>query len=71
MPGPASSERRIALRGIRAPMWVRSGARVPLPLSPILWQARQPDCATTSLPASYCCGTFMSIFVGGPAFAPL
>src|SRR3954449_11534287 len=57
MLGPATRERRIASRGMRDPMWVRSGARVPFPLSPILWHARQADCPTTSLPASYCGGT--------------
>src|SRR5947209_8154217 len=33
------------------PTWERLGPGPSLPLSPILWQARQPDCPTTSLPA--------------------
>src|SRR5213595_1198908 len=71
MLGPATSERRMAARGMRDPICVRSGASVPLPLSAILWHARHADCPTTSLPASYCFGTCRSTVVGGPAFAPL
>ena len=52
IPGPISTERTIAARGIRWAMWVSSGPGPLLPLSPILWQARQPEPATTSLPAS-------------------
>ena len=66
MPGPISTERTIAARGSVAPMWVRSGPGPVLPFSPNLWQARQPDWATTSLPASYCGATSMSISVGEP-----
>ena len=53
MPGPISTERMIAARGIRAAMWVSSGPGPLLPFSPSLWQARQPEPATTSLPGSY------------------
>ena len=51
-----SSVRRIAAFGSFSPMSVRSGPGPSLPLCPILWHARQPDCATTSFPASYFCG---------------
>ena len=50
MLGPTWSERAIALRGTLAPISVSSGPGPSLPLSPSLWQARQPDWATTSLP---------------------
>src|ERR1019366_536345 len=61
---------------------VHEGASDPLPPeSPILWHARQPDCATTFLPASYsasvlppacftAAGVVVSIAVGEPALAP-
>ena len=51
-------------------MSVSSGPGPPLPFSPILWQARQPDWAATSFPGSYCLATFMSISFGEPAAAP-
>ena len=41
-----------------------------LPFSPIMWQARQPDWAATSLPFSRFAGTTMSIEFGEPAAAP-
>src|SRR5581483_12408353 len=50
IPGPARSERMIPLRGMRAPIWVRVGPGPAFPFSPSLWQARQPDWATTSCP---------------------
>ena len=53
MPGPISTERMIAARGMFLAMWVSSGPGPLLPFSPSLWQARQPAPATTSLPASY------------------
>ena len=40
--------------GSLSPMSVRCGPGPSLPFSPILWHARQPDWAATSLPASYC-----------------
>src|SRR5256885_1182675 len=63
------------------PTWVRLGPGPSLPFSPILWQARQPDCATTFLPASNSdsngppaarmrLGVGVSIAVGEPAWAP-
>ena len=52
IPGPISTERMIAARGMRWAMWVSSGPGPLLPFSPSLWQARQPEPATTSLPAS-------------------
>ena len=49
-----SSVRRIArLRQLVADRRSGAGPGPSLPFSPILWQARQPDWATTSLPASY------------------
>ena len=66
-------KRPIASGGSRNAMWVRSGPGPPLPFSPILWQARQPDCAATCLPALKTAtletflGVFMSISVGAPA----
>ena len=39
-----TSVRAIPSAGSRAPMWVSSGPGPSLPLSPILWQASQPDC---------------------------
>src|SRR5271157_2995645 len=76
-----TSVRAMPWRGSRAPIWVRSGPGPPFPLSPILWQARQPDWATTSFPASYsarvlppacltAAGVASSIAVGEPALAP-
>ena len=65
-----SSVRRSAGAGNRAPISVRLGPGPLLPFSPILWHARQPDCAATSLPASYCGATLMSISFGEPAAAP-
>ena len=76
-----TSVRAIAARGMRAPMWVRFGPGPELPLSPILWHARQPDWATAFLPASYSAsvlppaatidgGVASSIAVGEPALAP-
>jgi len=70
MPGPISTERMIAARGIREAMCVSSGPGPLLPFSPNLWQARQPELATTSLPFSYWGATFMSISVGEPLVAP-
>ena len=43
----------IAACGSVLPISVSSGPGPSLPFSPILWQARQPDCAATSLPGSY------------------
>src|SRR5258708_4445534 len=76
-----TSVRAIPWRGSRPAMCDRSGPGPALPLSPILWQARQPDWATTSLPASYsdsvvppACSTALgvlnSIAVGEPVCAP-
>ena len=65
-----SSVRRMAARGSLSAISVRSGPGPPLPFSPILWHARQPDCATASLPGSYCCATLYSISFGEPAAAP-
>src|SRR5271169_5004945 len=76
-----TSVRAIPWRGSRAAMCVRSGPGPELPLSPILWQASQPDCATTCLPASYSAsvappacrtafGVASSIAVGEPVLAP-
>jgi hypothetical protein len=62
-----SSVRRIAAFGSFSPMSVRSGPGPSLPLCPILWHARQPDCATTSFPASYSSATSTSIWFGEPA----
>ncbi len=69
-PAGLISVRRIAAAGSFAPISVSSGPGPSLPLSPNLWHARQPDCAATSLPASNCGGTWMSISVGEPAEAP-
>src|SRR3954464_6814899 len=65
-----SSVRRIAPGCSLSPMSLRCGPGPSLPFSPILWQARQPDWAATSLPASYSGATFMSIEFGDPAAAP-
>ena len=76
-----TSVRAIACAGSRAPISVSGGPGPALPFSPILWQARQPDWATTCLPFSYSasiCGPMAlmragvgsSICVGGPAAAP-
>ncbi len=65
-----SSVRRIAAFGSFSPMSVRSGPGPSLPLCPILWHARQPDCAVMSLPSSYCSATSYSIELGDPAAAP-
>src|ERR1035438_4397456 len=76
-----TSVRAIPWRGSRDAMCVRSGPGPELPLSPILWQAKQPDWATTFLPASYsdsvvppafttAAGVARSISVGEPALAP-
>src|SRR5680860_1001355 len=65
-PGPISSERMIAATVPRAAMWVSSGPGPWLPFSPIWWQARQPDWAAISLPASYRSGTSISISAGSP-----
>ena len=73
-------EGAIAWRARRPPIADRFGPRVP-PLWPILWQAKQPDCATTCLPASHwrsvcgpaaitLAGASMSIWFGEPALAP-
>ena len=70
IPGPISSERAIAAGFRRAPISVSFGPGPLLPFSPNWWQARQPDCAATSLPASYSGATSMSISVGEPALAP-
>src|SRR5690349_6842509 len=64
------SVRMIAALGSLSAIVVRWGPGPSLPFSPILWQARQPDWAATSLPASYCGTTFMSIVFGEPAAAP-
>ena len=61
-------DRRLRQIGRRSS--VRCGPGPSLPFSPILWQARQPDWATTSFPASYFLATFMSISFGEPALAP-
>src|SRR3954469_4955113 len=71
----------IAWRGRRDAMSVSGGPGPSLPLSPILWQARQPDWAATSLPALNCatavdpCWTTLAgggiwIAVVEPALAP-
>ena len=76
-----TSVRAIAAAGRRAPISVSGGPGPALPFSPILWQARQPDWPTTSLPFSTSARTFgpcalmlagvaRSICVGGPAAAP-
>src|ERR1700729_1978579 len=76
-----TSVRAIAWAGNREPMCVSSGPGPLLPLSPILWQASQPDWATTALPALYsasrlppacwtAAGVDISIAVGEPALAP-
>src|SRR4051812_18022982 len=76
------SVRAIACLGSRLPTSVSGGPGPSLPLSPILWQARQPACAATSRPALYCAtillpwatmffGGGMSIAVVEPACAPL
>src|SRR3954447_16389753 len=70
MLGPTSRERAIAFLGRRAPIVVKSGPGPLLPLSPSLWQARQPDWATTSLPGSSAAEVFRSTWLGGPAVAP-
>ena len=72
------SVRSIACAGSRPPISVSGGPGPSLPFSPTTWQARQPDCAATSLPASNCsacavvrpAGAFISISVGEPALAP-
>src|SRR3954451_6618148 len=75
------SVRAIAWRGSRLPTSVSGGPGPSLPLSPILWHARQPDCAAICLPALYCLtipapwattffGAGMSIDVVEPACAP-
>src|SRR5437763_9374 len=75
-----TSVRAIPCAYRREAMWVRSGPGPALPFSPILWQARQPDCATTFLPASNSAsvlppacltlaGVASSIAVGEPACA--
>src|ERR687888_834762 len=64
------SVRAIAWRGRRAPTLVSGGPGPALPLSPILWQPRQPDDAATSLPGSSDLLTLISISVGEPASAP-
>src|SRR3954447_23464022 len=48
---------------------VRAGPS--LPFSPILWHARHPDWAATSLPFSRFGATCMSIEFGEPAAAPM
>ena len=65
-----SSVRSIAAGASLVAIAVRFGPGPPLPFSPILWHARQPDWAATSLPASYSEETSMSISVGEPASAP-
>ena len=69
MPGPIVTDRMIASRGIRCPIWVSSGPGPLFPFSPSLWQARQPDWATISLPSSYFAATLYSIEFGEPATA--
>src|SRR5437763_13853894 len=64
------SVRAIAGRGRRAPIFVRFGPGPELPFSPILWQARQPDDAATSLPFPYCGADFRSMLLRAPARAP-
>src|SRR3954451_6017480 len=75
------SVRWMPAAGRRSAMSVSAGPGPPLPFSPILWHARQPDCAATCRPASYCwttlgpsamtdAGVGVSIWVGGPAAAP-
>ena len=64
------SVRAIACFGSRAPTLVSGGPGPAFPLSPILWQPRQPDEAATARPGSYCLATFISISVGEPAIAP-
>src|SRR3954468_4065738 len=64
-----SRVRRIAAAGSRTPIAVRFGPGPLLPFSPILWQARQPDCAATSFPGSYLAATLYSISFGDPAAA--
>ena len=64
MLGPTWSERAIAFRGSLAPISVSSGPGPSLPLSPSLWQARQPDCATTSLPGSRAADVVKSTSLG-------
>src|SRR3954451_14046015 len=61
---------KMAAFGSLSPIAVRGGPGPPLPFSPILWQARQPDDATAALPFSNCGATFRSIVVGDPATAP-
>src|SRR4051812_42604862 len=74
------SVRAIACLGSRLPTSVSGGPGPSLPLSPILWQARQPDWAATWRPVLYsatifdpCAITFwgggMSIAVVEPACA--
>ncbi len=61
-----------------SPIFVSGGPGPLLPFSPMTWQARQPDCPTTSLPAlntATCCGVrlaggFMSTEFGEPELAP-
>src|ERR1035438_318294 len=76
-----TSVRAIPWRGSREAMLLRFGPGPEFPLSPILWQARQPDWATTCFPASYSArvlppacttavGVFISMAVGDPALAP-
>ena len=61
-------------------MWVSGGPGPLLPLSPIMWQARQPDCPTTSCagrgtspPAAAVsvAGGFRSTEFGEPVLAPV
>src|SRR4051812_50197683 len=76
-----TSVRAMAWRGRRLPTSVSGGPGPELPLSPILWQARQPACAAICRPALYsatilwpCATTFggggVSIGVAPPAGAP-
>ena len=75
------SVRAIPSLGRREAIFSSGGPGPSLPLSPNLWQARQPDCAATCLPALNCatatdpccttfCGGGMSIAVVEPALAP-
>src|SRR5690348_5534498 len=75
------SVRAMACLGRRRPTCVSGGPGPSLPLSPILWHARQPDWAATSRPALYWAttpapsatmfgGGGMAIDVVEPACAP-
>src|SRR3954454_7557668 len=75
------SVRAMDCLGRRRPTSVSGAPGPSLPLSPILWQARQPDCAATCLPVLYWAtvpwpwammflGGGMSIDVVEPACAP-